>query len=292
MKKIKFIYNPFSGGGKILNFLDEIFKIYQEYGYHVEVFRISYSSNFNQILEGIGECDHLLICGGDGTINQIVNLLKKDDIDIPIGILPLGTANDFARHLALPSDVSKACKKIIESKPVPFDLGKVNDTYFINIASAGIFTDVSQGTDFNLKKIMGKYAYYIKGIAEFSKRNRYQMTIKSEGIEINNNILGVFVFNGKSAGSLNLAYKSSLRDGLLDVVVIDPENFLEAFDIIQNILKGTHLDREVQGLTYFKTSHLEIRGENFFTDLDGERGPEGPLSINCIKDGIQILGID
>ena len=88
--------------------------------------------------------DHILISGGRCTVDMVLNVMKELEINKPIGILPTGTANDFANALSLPFNVKESIENIINSSPKKIDIGKVNNKYFINVASAGMFTDVSQ----------------------------------------------------------------------------------------------------------------------------------------------------
>jgi YegS/Rv2252/BmrU family lipid kinase len=292
MKRVKLIYNPFSGGGKILRELDKIQEVYQNNGYLLDFFRISYESKYEQILHNISEYDHLLISGGDGTINQIINILKVNSIEIPIGILPLGTSNDFAKNLNLPKETKKACLQIINSSPMNLDLGIINERHFINIASLGLFTNVSQGTDFNLKKVLGKYAYYIKGIQEFSTLQSYNVEIEGENYFYSGEVYAILIFNGQTAGNINLAYKASLTDGKLDVLILKPNSLFQIVEILQKIKRKAHLDEKIEGLDYIQTSWLKINGKNNIqTDLDGELGPELPIEIKCQGNSLPILGL-
>lgn len=237
-----------------------------------------------------GYC-YILIAGGDGTVDTIVNYIKNNNINLPIGIIPAGTANDFAKFIGMPMEVSKACEKILSTQPKKIDIGKINEKYFINVASTGLFTDVSQKIDVNLKNTIGKLAYYIKGIEQLPSFRSLKIRVESEEVIFDGDMYLMLVFNGQTAGNLKLAYKASVDDGMLDVIIIKGGAIKDLVALFINMIKGDHLEGQ-QGLVYFKTNKLEIQCyEDIVTDIDGERGPNFPLVIECIKGGIEILGI-
>ncbi|MFU7518242.1 diacylglycerol kinase family protein, partial [Clostridium sp. HCS.1] len=94
----------------------------------------------------------------------VVNAMTTAGVSVPIGILPVGTANDFGKFLGMPSEITKACRQILSSEVTSVDLGSINDKYFVKVASTGLFTDVSQKTDVNLKNTIGTLASYLKGL--------------------------------------------------------------------------------------------------------------------------------
>ncbi|MFX0549924.1 YegS/Rv2252/BmrU family lipid kinase [Hathewaya histolytica] len=291
MKKVKFIYNPFSGENHIISDLDTVISVHQKYGYIVIPFRISYEYEVSDAFKDIDDdYRYILVAGGDGTVDTVVNIMKKKNIDIPIGILPTGTANDFAKLIGMPANVGEACEKIINSDVKVVDIGKINDKYFVNVASTGLFTDISQKTDVNLKNTIGKLAYYIKGMEQIPNLRKLKIKIDSEEMIFDGHMYLTLIFNGRTAGNFNLAYKSELNDGLLDVVVIEGVNIPNIINIFIKILKGEHLE-DTKGVVYFKTNSLKIYcDEDIVTDIDGERGPDFPLEINCLKGGLKILG--
>ena len=145
MRKAKFIYNPNSGEKSIVHNLDFIINIYQMYNITLIPYRINKNECIDKAFLDIDDTyEHILVAGGDGTIDIVINTMKRLNIDIPVGILPVGTANDFAHSLGLSFDIKRGIENIINSKPRDFDIGKINDKYFINVASCGMFTDVSQ----------------------------------------------------------------------------------------------------------------------------------------------------
>lgn len=291
MKRVKFIYNPYSGENSIINGIDKVIKIHQKNGYTVEPFRISHDSDIQDAFDQIDESyKYILIAGGDGTIDSVINKMKQNNIDIPVAFLPVGTANDFAKYLGMPSDVSKACKQILEGKTKRFDLGKINDKYFVNVASTGIFTDISQKTDNNLKNTMGKLAYYVKAVEEVTNIKKINVKLTSPVINFEGNIYSLLIFNGQTAGNIMFADLSKADDGLLDVVVIKKEILKSALNnLIIMIKKGQVADMD--GVLYFKCDKLRIEcNDNIVTDIDGEKGPDFPLEISCERRAIKIIG--
>lgn len=293
MKRVKFIYNPSSGENSITKDIDKVIKIHQSYGYSIDPFRISSDSDIRDAFEELDDSyKYILIAGGDGTIDSVVNKMKQKDIDLPVAFLPVGTANDFAKYLGMPSDVSLACKQILEGKAKRFDLGKINNKYFVNVASTGIFTDISQKTDSSLKNTMGKLAYYLTALEEVTNLKKIHVKITSPVINFSGNIYTLLVFNGQTAGNIKFADYSQADDGLLDVVVIkkDVINIKTALNNLIIMMKKGQI-ADLDGVLYFKCQNLHIECEDdIVTDIDGEKGPDFPLDISCERRGIKILG--
>lgn len=292
MNKVKFIYNPYSGENTIITDIDKVIAVHQKYGYEVVPYRISFEYDMSKAFEGIdGSYKYILVAGGDGTIDTAVNHMKNLGINIPIAILPVGTANDFAKFIGMPENVEADCEQILNSKPKKIDIGKINDKYFINVASTGLFTDVSQKTDVNLKNTMGKLAYYVKGIEQLPSFRKLKIKVKSENTYFDGDMYLMLVFNGRTAGNFKLAYKAEVDDGLLDVIIIKAGPIKDMIALFIKMLRGDHLENTA-GLMYFKAKKIEVEcHENIVTDIDGERGPDFPLVIECIKEGIEVLGI-
>ena len=291
MKKVRFIYNPYSGENNIINELDNVIKLHQEVDLTVVPYRIQKGKDLSEALDIIDETySYILIAGGDGTVDSLVNAMKHRNINIPIGILPVGTANDFGKFINMPSDIQEACKQILDSKPVAVDVGKINDNYFINVASTGLFTDISQKIDANLKNTIGKLAYYLKGLEELPNFRKLKVKLSSKECDYDGEMYLLLVFNGKTAGNLNLATEAEITDGKLDVIMFKAIQIMELLPLFIKLLKGEHLDSDK--VVYFKTDDVYIESsEDIVTDIDGERGPDFPLRIQCIKGGIKLLGI-
>lgn len=292
MNKVKFIYNPYSGEKTIVYNIENVIRIHQKYGYQIIPFRVSFEFNMKEAFKDIDKSyKYILVAGGDGTVDTAVNHMKRLNINIPIAILPVGTANDFAKFIGMSENIEKACEQIVNSIPRKLDLGKVNDKYFINVASTGLFTDVSQKTDVNLKNTIGKLAYYVKGLEQLTNLRKLKVRVKSEDAIFDGNMYLMLIFNGQTAGNLKFAYKAEIDDGLLDIIIIKAGMIKDTIALFIKMLRGDHLEN-TSGLLYFKSNKIEVYcEEGIVTDIDGERGPDFPLMVECIKGGLEVLGI-
>lgn len=291
MDKVRFIYNPFSGENAILKELDVIVDMYQQKGLQIVPYRIQKGKSLEDALDIIDDSyNHILVAGGDGTVDNVVNAMMERNINLPLAILPVGTANDFAKFIKLPKRVSEAVDKILSSEPMLVDVGKINEKYFINVASTGLFTDISQKTDTNLKNTIGKLAYYLKGLEELPNFRKLKVKLTSEEMNYEGEMYLMLVFNGQTAGNLKLATRADVFDGYLDVIVIRAVQLYEVLPLFFKILKNEHLDSNK--VLYFKTKKLTIESEeDIVVDIDGEPGPGFPLTVECVQGGIKLLGI-
>ena len=291
MLKVKFIYNPKSGGGRTVENLDLIIGKYQEKNYTIVPYRVSAFKEIKNAFEDIDSSyHHVLIAGGDGTINQVINIMKEKNINLPIAILPLGTANDFAKYFDMPQDVEKACDKILNGEIQSIDICKANDKYFINVFSFGLFTDISQKTPTHLKNTIGKLAYYFNGIKEIPTFKKMNILVNSDPFSYSGNAIIFFAFNGKTAGNINIAYKSDISDGLLDLIIIKGEDIKSTILSVFEFLRGEHLENP-KDIIHVKLKSFDVKYDNplITTDIDGEPGPGSPVHIECIKDGLKII---
>ncbi len=297
MKKVRFIYNPTSGETIITEWLDKIIAIYQEKGYSLHPYRLAFGDDeAERIFEGVDESyHHLLIAGGDGTINYVVNFMKQRGLDIPVAVLPTGTANDFAHILGVPADLDKACRRILSGQEQRVDLGKANDEYFVNVFSCGLFTDVSQKTPTVLKNTFGKLAYYVGGLGELPNFRKMYVSIETEVGKYEGSSLIFFVFNGRTAGQMRFAYLSEIDDGLLDVLVVKGDSPIETIRTIFHFIRRNTALRSLSGNYPPGVVHIQARDirinsyndEN--TDIDGQAGPRFPVHITCEAGALRVI---
>lgn len=292
LRKALFIYNPSSGENPISHHFDRIIELYQQQGYVLQIYRLAFNENDRQVLsESRLSCGHILIAGGDGSINYVVNLMKREGIDLPVGIIPAGTANDFAALLGMPADPVEACRSILAGRVHGMDLGIVNGHYFVNVFSCGLFTDVSQKTPTAWKNNLGKVAYYINGIGDLPRFRKMKLSVTTDGGDFCGNAIILFVFNGRTAGTLPLAYLSKGDDGLLDVLILKGDTPL---DTLRTAI--TYLPHMIQrksyptGIVHLRCRELHAESaRDEHTDMDGQPGPSFPIDIRCDHASLKVL---
>jgi diacylglycerol kinase family enzyme len=162
MKRILLLYNNNAGRGTIARRLAAIEEEFVARDYGVRRCAICFGQN---PLEGMTE-EWIVVCGGDGTINYVVNCMCELGLDLPIGIIPTGTANDFATALGLSGGVRRVAAQLAEGHVERVDCGRVNGQYFINVLSLGIFTTTSQHTPDAVKHRFGNRILFFTRIKD------------------------------------------------------------------------------------------------------------------------------
>lgn len=280
--KALLLYNTASGRGRINNRVSEITALFSKAGYDVTPQKVVFSKN---PFEGYEHIDLVVICGGDGTINFVINALKERNLDPEIGIIPVGTANDFAYALGIKSDITGAAQQIINGKVRRVDCGKVNDKYFVNVLSFGVLTTTSQQTSDKEKHIIGRLAYLRTGFVDLLNMHSIPLSIKCNGEEHKFEAVMFLAFNGNSAGQFKLAPKASVDDGKFDILILDYDNKAKTFWNMVSYLIN-HASRAVH---HFRTDRVELNCHtDERTDIDGQPGPKMPLSIECIAGALKI----
>jgi len=288
--KVLLLYNPKSGSRNFHAQLDYVIERFQNEGMQVIPYRMKDVDHLESYMMNLDFSTYkkIIISGGDGTVHQVVNLMMRLGITCPIAIFPSGTANDFAQYFDIPKDIEGMTNLALSDSYVPCDLGKVNGTYFINVASFGNLVDISQRVNEQTKNVLGVLAYYIKGIEEIPKLRAFQATISVDHLVIEEQIYFVLIMNGRSAGGFRkLAPYSDISDGLLDVIVFKKCPVLELMPLLIKVWNGEHPKSDF--IQYIQTKHVSVSCEEDITsDLDGETGPQLPLSIEVVQGCLKV----
>lgn len=278
MRKIYFIYNPHSGKEQISSKLNEIIRILAEKDNEVTVVpTIGYLDAMERITNLKDDYDLVICSGGDGTLDEVVTGMMKRPKErrIPIGYIPAGTTNDFARSLGIPRNMPEAARCAMNGKSFACDMGSFNEDSFVYIASFGIFTEVSYSTRQEVKNVLGHMAYVLEGMKSLYNIRSYKMKISSDEMDFEGDFLFGMVTNSKSVAGFQGLVKGDVQfdDGVYEVTFIKrPKNPLE----IQEILAALLLEKIDSNYMYsFRTKKLTIESEEMVSwTLDGEFGGE------------------
>jgi len=291
MKSARLIYNPVAGKKAVPARLDNLVEIFQSRGWQVLPYRTTGKEDkmtYAGMLQS-QDFDAVIVAGGDGTVHQVVNGMMTADLNLPLGIIPVGTSNDFAGHLDLPSDIGSCAELILKEKTTKIDLCCAGGSYFVNVASAGLLTDVPRETEVAMKNVWGKLAYYIKGIEKLPNFRAIPVEIAGDQKMIKEDILLFLIVNGGTVGGFSrLAPWASMTDGVFDVIVVKPCNLGHLFSLFIKLMKGEHInDPKVE---YFQTSRLTINcPDHVNMDLDGEPGPGFPVEVSNIPGRLEVF---
>jgi diacylglycerol kinase (ATP) len=220
-------------------------------------------------------CDALYVAGGDGTLNAVLRILTRGDVQsMPIGVIPFGTGNDFAKALGLSEDPETAVDALLERRVIAVDVGMLNDRPFVNTSAGGFIADVSATLTEGLKDAAGKLAYFIGsaralfGTEPFSAR----LTMAGDGTPPPSAIdVQMFaVCNSRFiGGGYVLAPEAIIDDGLLDVLVVPQMPMLEFVGLLQRIASGG--DAADPGLLRFRSSSFDLEfSRRIRVNTDGE----------------------
>lgn len=286
MKRALILYNVRAGHASIGRRLDAVKCVFLEGGYAPHPKPIEFGADPFDDTDA-ESLDMVVVCGGDGTLNYVVNAMKRRGLDIPIGVIPAGTANDFAGAIGMKRNFVRAALQIVNGAVGPVDCGCVNGQYFVNVFSFGLFTTTSQHTPDAMKHVMGKAAYLVEGQKELRRSKFIPLHIRHDDGETDVCSLITLVFNGETAGRFRLARKASVRDGVFDMLLLDKCGFFEAIRaMILFLING----KPNFAVRHIRSSHIEITSPTPpQTDMDGQRGPDFPLAIDCIRGGIRVV---
>lgn len=290
-KKVLLFYNPYSGSGLFRTHLDTVISKYQKAGLLTIPVRSASYLNISNVLSRLesSEYDHLAVAGGDGTINLLVNAIIKNNIDLPVAIYPTGTANDFAHHLNLPTEVGKMAEMAVEHHISTVDVGKANDRYFLNVASLGALMDVSRKTDPNLKNTLGVVSYYLWALPELSHMKSVDVTLTVEDTVYEEKMFFMVVMNGRAAGGFkNVAPDAEINDGLLDVLLFKPMPWYKMIPLFVSVIRGKQ--PKDKNIVRFQEPTVRIDSEeNITVAIDGEKDIALPVELSVVRNRLKVL---
>lgn len=291
MKKLLFILNPYAGMRKANRVLVDIIDIFNRADYQVDVHITAGSGDAARVVsQRAGDADLVVCCGGDGTFNETVTGILKSGADVPVGYIPAGSTNDFARSLKLPADMLDAARQIVAGTDYPYDVGLFGDRHFTYVASFGAFTRASYSTPQDIKNALGHTAYILEGISELSQLKPTHVRLELDGEEVEGDFLFGAICNSTSVGGILKLDPGQVDmcDGKFEVLLVrTAKDFSELNECIRAVQKQNY---NCKMITFRSAENIRIYTDQAFSwTLDGEK-EEGcsPVEVKNLHRAITI----
>jgi diacylglycerol kinase (ATP) len=218
--------------------------------------------------------DYIIAAGGDGTLNEVINGIAAKAGKVQVGLLPLGTGNDFARTLKLPSSIDDNIDILLSQRTKAIDLVRIKSDrvrYLVNVSAAGFSGLVDEKLTPEVKDTWGPLAYVRSAAAALPEMRAYRANIVIDGKErLSIDLYNVIIANGRFvAGGLPVAPKANLRDGLFDVILIRKCSKPEMVFLAAQMLVGKHLSSDA--IIWRRAAKVSIRSRpRMCFNADGE----------------------
>lgn len=291
-KKIMMIVNPRAGKMKSKFALPDIADIWYKNGYEMAVYYTAADIGADELVKmHAKDFDIVACCGGDGTVNSVIDGLMQSEKRPPLGYIPAGTTNDLAASLGLSKNMRRAAHAVSHEKPIPFDIGSFNgNAYFAYIASFGAFTEVAYNTSQSVKNIFGRLAYMFSAVRVMHKIKSYHIKIESDEVtEEGDYIFGAITNSTSIAGVFKYERDYvDFDDGKFEVLMIKSTKRLKtAIGIMLSMLNKSYKN---ENITRFHTSQIKITSDvPLDWALDGEH--EAGDTVTLIKNNHKAISI-
>jgi YegS/Rv2252/BmrU family lipid kinase len=235
-----------------------------------------------------GWADRIVVGGGDGTLNAAIPGLRE--AGLPFGILPLGTANDLARSLAIPTDLEAAARVIAEAAPRPLDLGEVNGHCYFNVASVGFSAELASELTASAKKRFGKLGYAVAAFGLLRRARPFTATLTHDGETRRIRTIQVSVGNGRHyGGGMTVSAEARPDDGLLDVYSLEVPGGWRLIALLPWLRRGTQ--GAWQEVRAFRTAGpVELRTRRHRpVNTDGELKTETPAVFRQHRAALRVF---
>jgi len=285
---LKLIANPAASGIRTEKAIPQITDFFNKSGVGLS---LAYTSKpYEAISLAKNSCgqnfDAIVAVGGDGTVNEVVNgIANSQEI---LGIIPTGSANDFAKGLQIPGQIVEACKSILAIKTRRIDIGKVNDRYFINIAGVGLDAQVSEAA--SRSSFLGKgllhYTIALAGVLLREHPKEFNLSLDGKTRRLRAWLISVG--NGKQfGGGIRIIPTADLSDGQFDICVIKDAKKWRVIYYLPLVIQGKHLN--LPDVAVYRAKEVEVRALGCLGHADGEIMKGDVFKFELIPQALDVI---
>jgi len=275
-RKIIYLINPIAGTKKKAQLKDLIIRKSRAEGIHFDILSTKANGDYDHLLKAIKKdaITDVVICGGDGTVNAVVNALQG--IHVNIGILPVGSGNSLALATKIPIQPGRALDVIFKGKALPVDAFYINEKFSCVLCGIGFDADVAH--EFAKQKTRGLQTYLRISTLKFFKAKPYPFEIKLEDRIFKTDAYFISIANSNQFGNnVTIAPRASLSDGLLDIVIVKKMNkVLLPISVLLQVAGNNPLRKvsdygDKKNIVYVQTNRISIRNPALAPlHIDGE----------------------
>lgn len=293
MKKAVLIVNPSAGKELAKDHQEEAVKELQKVYEEVEVKETKGAGDATAFAEkAVEEGASLVVSmGGDGTVHETVNGLSKGKVRPALGIIPLGTVNDLARALGIPLEPEEAIKVLSGNHVKEVDIAKVDGRYFASGFALGRIPESIHQVTPDEKSKLGPLAYLLAGLKKLMKQEKIHLKVTCEEEVFQGELTAIVgSLSGSIGGFQSIFPEADLGDGKLHVLLVEDLSLLDTAKILPGFLKGDVASSD--HLTYFSTRKMTVtplKEEHYESDLDGEKGPKVPFTVEVLQRHLKVL---
>ncbi|MDW7679889.1 MAG: diacylglycerol kinase family lipid kinase [bacterium] len=294
--KLLLIYNPHAGHNRAKKILPDVIHEFESKNIDIDLLLTEHQQHAIEFVRSadFSHYDGVVAAGGDGTLFEVINGYFQNPAAkrIPIGVLPVGTGNAFARDLELTNEKWKEAIDIISrNKPRPVDVGYFKtaelEFYYLNILGMGFVSDVTQ-TAFRLKTLGNvSYTFGVFYQTIFLKAN--QLKIELDGVSLERENIFVEISNTRYTSNFLMAPTARIDDGLLDVTLLSKVTRRRLLSCFPKIFTGEHVNMPEVETSQAKSIRIETDIPKVLTP-DGEIYGYSPLEVSCLHHAVQVFG--
>ncbi|SEJ37727.1 diacylglycerol/lipid kinase family protein [Paenibacillus polymyxa] len=291
MKKAMVIVNPSSGKEESLQHVRNVEEILREQGYAVTVEETAQELDATRFC--VTACqetyDLVVSLGGDGTLHETINGFMDQDHRPKLGVIPLGTVNDFARALQIPLNPELAIRTLTSARVKAVDMGLLNGRMFANVVATGSLAESLSAVSSDDKSMFGTFAYIKEGMKELINHPAHPLIVRyDDKTWEGESPLFLAALTNSVGGFEKLVPGAAVDDGLLHCFIFKNLNILNTVTASISLFLGNLKDHK--DVVYFTAKHVSVSSaESVSTNVDGEEGPSLPIEVRILPRHIEVI---